>query len=400
MSSFYGKNNISSFLQYYGRINYAVSAISYPYPKPINDFLFGEQSYYGKINQNYNSIIPNKTKLSAIPSDSGTSIFVFNFVANQFKLFQETFKKSMLTGKIDKKDKYLSTIRAHKGYEDVNNIYKNYVNTINDFYINSIINNKLENKITNINDFINEYEYFSNEMTKNAPLTKNKFIKSKFCPVTVSGLVIEIANLDYSVDQTKYDLFINSNNFEYYKKAAIYHGFSIDLNAPWRLVADINSPPMVEAMKGFSIFSTNQFFNNYYQLATINELDLLKTNVYNLYNKFVELRPIIVEVFDCNGLTQKKVTERQLQNLTMFNKFMDDNKLMKLYFNIRNNELENKFNSNELNNLIKEAVRKKTLVDSTKFSVYLDNIFLPKELKESGTINHKLFVREARNALK
>ena len=399
MSLFYGKNNISSYLQYYGRINYNVSAITYPYPKPIKDFLFGEDSYYGKIDQNYNSISVNKKLLKPVSSEGGNSIFVFNFVADQFRSFQETFNKAMLTGKIDKKDQYLSSIKAYKGYEDINNIYNNYLETINNYFIDKLINNNLENKIKSIEDFVYEYEIFVFDMTKNAPLTKNRFIKSKFCPMNVSGLMIEIANLDYSIDQVKYDLFINSNNFEYYKKAAIYNGFSIDVNAPWRLVADINSPPMIESMRKYSIFSTNLFFNKYYQVASLTEIDIIKTSLYNLYNKFVNLRPIIVEVFDCNGFTQKNVKERQIQNLASFNKFMDDVKTINLYLKIRNSELENKFSDSELQNVIKETLIKKKSFDNQKFSSYLNNVFLSKELKESGTINHKILLRDLKNKL-
>jgi hypothetical protein len=388
MSNFFGVNNIDSYRQFNFRLNYSVNAIAYPYPKPINNFLFGELSYYGKINQDYESIIPKKNKLVALSNGDDSNIFfVFDFVASQFSLFRETFKKSMLTGRINKQDQFLSNITPFKSYEDVNNLYEIYLDKINTFFINYIIENKQENNIKTIQQFIDYYEKFCVEMTKNAPITKGKFIKSKFCPMTISGLVIEIANLDYSIDQAKYDLFINSSNFNFYRNAAIAHGFSIDLNAPWRLIADINSPPMLQALKSKSIHSTTSFFQNYYDISTNNEIEIIKTNLYSLYNKFVKLRPIIVETYDCNGLTKKEVFNREIQNLTTYNKFMDNTKLLQIYLKIRNNELENKFTDGEINKILKEAMFKNKVLDNKKFSSYLNTVFLNKELRESGTIN-------------
>jgi len=63
-----------------------------------------------------------------------------------------------------------------------------------------------------------------------------------------TGLCVEIDDKSYDNDAEKHR-FINHPNFSFYKIAARKHGFMIDRNVPWRLVADVSSFKMREYMR-------------------------------------------------------------------------------------------------------------------------------------------------------
>ena len=68
-------------------------------------------------------------------------------------------------------------------------------------------------------------------------------------PVNASGLVLELADLSHDDDAVKNDFFQHPE-FDKYVNIAARFGFRVNKNAPWMLIADLNSPPMQE---GFTI---------------------------------------------------------------------------------------------------------------------------------------------------
>ena len=61
------------------------------------------------------------------------------------------------------------------------------------------------------------------------------------------------------LESVKFEKFIKSPNFEFYLLAAAKHGFFVDKNAPWRLVANLNSPRMKEYMSLNNLSISNVF---------------------------------------------------------------------------------------------------------------------------------------------
>lgn len=91
------------------------------------------------------------------------------------------------------------------------------------------------------------------------PLTKSGYIRSKYYNPSSTGLCIEIFNDSIGLDSVKFEKFIKSPNFEFYLLAAAKHGFFVDKNAPWRLVANLNSPRMQEYMSLNNLSISNVF---------------------------------------------------------------------------------------------------------------------------------------------
>lgn len=83
-----------------------------------------------------------------------------------------------------------------------------------------------------------------------APFTRSAFMLSRHLGPMASGLCIDVQPLSYSEDEPKIE-FINSPNFQQFRRTANQYGFMVDKNVPWRLVANMNSPQMIEYAKQY-----------------------------------------------------------------------------------------------------------------------------------------------------
>ena len=90
------------------------------------------------------------------------------------------------------------------------------------------------------------------------PFTLPAFIKSTYCPINVSGLVIEIADIKCDNDLEKINKFYESRNWEFYLTTCANMGFMVDRNNPWRLVANISSAPMADASMAYGVETIEQ----------------------------------------------------------------------------------------------------------------------------------------------
>ena len=107
----------------------------------------------------------------------------------------------------------------------------------------------------------------------------------------VCGLCVEIAAEDHRDDSVKYEQYIKNPNFGVYVQAANAFGFMIDLNAPWRLVANMNSPNMKKYMKKYYIEDHKQLFNDFYHKSYAKDVDMLKFYVSNMYKTYISVYP-------------------------------------------------------------------------------------------------------------
>ena len=97
---------------------------------------------------------------------------------------------------------------------------------------------------------ISSFDQFNDELYKvlranisKFPVTKSGFLLSEQCPINVSGLCVEFAVLDFNSDSEKAKLF-DTKEFQCYAEVANVYGFYIDKNAPWRLIANLQSNAM------------------------------------------------------------------------------------------------------------------------------------------------------------
>lgn len=212
------------------------------FPAPI-DFYTKEQRNYGCIDARKNYILPNVNYLEQL---AGTNkvIYALDFVADAYRgfLFYMTTKASLAMK--DDDNRIRDGWQAEAAWHDANeyrknlknNLYMSFVNSYMDIDAAKMIGNFMEFSEIFLNDFL--------QYTDNTPLTYSGYLNSTFYNRRTSGLCIEISQDSHEDDRIKFDKYINNVNFRNYAQAAAAHGFLIDKHAPFRLIANLNSPKM------------------------------------------------------------------------------------------------------------------------------------------------------------
>ena len=197
--------------------------------------------------------------------------------------------------------------------------------------------------------------YIENSI-KVEPLTLPAFVKSRYCPTHISGLVIEIAEISPNDDKAKYDNFYQSPNWEFFINACNAYGFMIDSNMPNRIIADLNSPHMLQKMAAYDprINSGDMCITNCYTPIAPQYYESFKRMLYQIYSISRKRR---VSTYTYTSSNRTQTTTRTIKNYKYedFNAEVSDKKIMEIYFRIRFMEEESKFSNYEKNTIIREC---------------------------------------------
>ena len=356
MSTFYKESTKESTVDLYDKTliyQAELLELSETYSCLVN-FNFAEKLMYGKVNRDYISIEPNTvvTQFTQIPNsttDTG-KVEVMSFVADAFSGLSRHFVRSTQIGAIRKNDPYLSNLKAYAGYEKMDVSYNRYFNNV----INALsrVRDQQRAKIIDFESFLKFLINFSKSVGKVFPITKTGYIRSRFNSSMNSGLAIEISDLSYENDDQKITSFVNSPNFEYYLNACNSYGFMVDINAPWRLVADLDSVAMQGYASNYGYRSTDNVINVAFKTSYNSYVANLQQQLLNLYNLISKK---ISHVDECNQkaviLTPKQYTLKEINNL------YSENYFIKLYCTLRMIEEEKNFSVATQNKIITDTIK-------------------------------------------
>ena len=112
--------------------------------------------------------------------------------------------------------------------------------------------------------------YFIDAQTPKRAFSRSGFILSRHCDRSMSGLQIEIgAGMDGD-DRNKKVMYHADANFDAWCKISAEYGFLVDFNAPYRLVANVESDVMRGYIKSYIGVDTNEeMFKTAYYLSLI-----------------------------------------------------------------------------------------------------------------------------------
>ena len=148
------------------------------------------------------------------------------------------------------------------------------------------LNHNLSLKITSLKTFVPIFLDFLLDQGNSFPLTFSSFVMGAPSYTLESGLSFEVATFAHDSDEEKIKEFITHPYFEFYKNAALKYGFYIDMNAPWRLVANLSSPAMqkfmsvsmgsvnVGPLKYFSNLHLSSFYGRYHKFTKFGSSNL------------------------------------------------------------------------------------------------------------------------------
>tara|TARA_Y100000591_G_C21768503_1_gene664209 strand:- start:23 stop:1246 length:1224 start_codon:yes stop_codon:yes gene_type:complete len=320
------------------------------------DFNFGEKFFYGKVQRNFvpmyfdNEVIKLKTINSSVTN--GQYFTAMNFVADAFDKLAEQFQKGISSGQIYDNEEYLSQLKVFKAFTSPIAVYDQHLTNTTDALVQRLIQDDIE--IRNFNDFLKHFKTFILKSTRDIPFTFSAFLKSKYCPMTVSGLVIEIADLDYFNDDVKVNLFYNNKNWKYFVNTCRSYGFMIDKNIPWRLVADISSQPMLEYATAYGLLNTDTILNTGFSRPEMFFLKDFRRYLLNTYNRIVNDEYVILK--QCNNFITQNYFKTEKYTIDQIFNLLNDVELLKLYAEIRFSEDPKHFTEQKKHNIMKESL--------------------------------------------
>lgn len=351
MSILYKENNNETSLELFNKnIVYTSDVIKSRSPNLI-DFNFCEKAFYGKTNRDFMPIVLNP-KFSILKNfksvdDPRQNLQAIGFVVDAFEALAQQFKKAEQSGKIYSDDPYLTNLKVYKSYENYNINYLNYQNQFlpalkQQFNLEGIVNFKqfAERLLNNVSI-----------ITRTMPMSMPAYIKSRFNNLSSTGFSIEIADSAYENDDQKISQFVNSKNWEFYVNACNSYGFMIDINAPWRLIADIDSESMIGYASQSRQTTTDEILNLNFKTIHNEFFSNLPSLLLNLYNEIV---PSYVPTFDECGSTLIQTERYTLQGLK--DKFSNDF-FLRFYFNLRLSEEESQFSDAEKQRIINDCLQ-------------------------------------------
>ena len=356
MSLFYVKNNSESAKDLFDKKMIYRTEVRNPEYSNLTDFNFAEKQLYGRVSRQYVPIIYNNylVPLKGLHTNPGSpSIKALAFVVDAFKAMVAQFEKSVRAQNISGREEFLSQLRAYKAYESPTKLYNNhkkiYMETLGGLFKTRRAN------ILNFNQFIGHLLPDLQAAGRKNPFTLPAFMKSTYCPMNVSGLVIEIAELSPDNDEDKINKFVQSLNWEYFLNACRQYGFMVDQMIPWRIVADIGSPMMLEYSKKYGLLSTDMILQHPYEPAHIRYFENFKNDLITLYNLSTE--EIIYEGILCDDGSAKMLQRRPVRYTpASLGRRYDDLYFFQLYATIRFFEEESPFTEQERNFLIDDCI--------------------------------------------
>jgi hypothetical protein len=273
------------------------NAATSQFAKCLKDFRFAERTAYGKIDVSGAPVVlaPDRDQsiLKKVGSSDEVMVTAVNFVADAFSDMEKYFKAARQNNKIDITDPYLATPIPHKGYSSFE-LFKKDVrgNGYQAGFLSYIheVENTPGTDINSFDVFMKNFIFYTDLLSYKIPFTKGELMKNKITPMRMSGLVVEIADGDFSKDNPIDILFYKSPNFDYFLNVAMKVGFSVDKNAPWRLVADLNSPTMKQRMNKYGLDGPDSFFTAYCRPAHENDFQEFIDFTLRLYGIYVDIK--------------------------------------------------------------------------------------------------------------
>ena len=341
------------------------------------DFNSEQNLFYGRIDYDQDIVHANEFYLTQIKSTKSEEVFCLNFVSDAFEDFKNSIK-IQYTNRLKPDEFFTTDWDAEKGWETPHGFYDNRMSDVNQVFVKGNLflkNNK--DLIRNIDDFFrvffNDF-YFS--MHNSMPLTKSGIIASKYYNPSSTGMCIEISNDSTGLDSVKFEKFIKSPNFEFYLLTAADHGFVVDRNVPWRLIANLNSPKMQQYMALHNLNQSNIFSTCFVKTHKY-DIQNLKVYMKQMYNYFLSISPIYTVMspsFDkCTPYDALEKTEIQREKISeeAYSEAYPDIFWLKLYYRLKLNEKKIKI-ANVI--LMKEVEKIEQTYNSLDFDQTLDYI--------------------------
>jgi hypothetical protein len=356
MSTYYSESNSETTTQLFDKkmiYKNEMNSFKENYPN-LTDFNDAEKLLYGRVDRYFEPIMirdQNLLKGFGATNAPESPKRAMNFVVDAFNEMARQFTKCAYLGKIDAKDTYLSNLVVYRAYENPDVQYQRYIQVYYQTLQRQFRRQKI--KVRNFDEFLDHLLPMLSRSAYSVPFTQTAYIKSRRCPISVSGLAIEIADLDPTNDDEKIKAFINSNNWQFYLNTCKSYGFLVDQAMPWRIVADIGSSAMIEYAAKYNKGSTDSILRSYGK-AYASFADF-KENMLYLYN--LVKQKSFLETEECNGQTLSRTVRPLTYTINQLDAKYTQLDFLKIYYQLRFDEEETVFTDYEKYSLVSDSVQ-------------------------------------------
>lgn len=330
MAKFKGKNSLKTTKLAFERATYRIEAFEEDYPH-VYDFGFAERTFYGRVNRMLEPVVVKEEFLKEITVSSTEPVGyrAVNFVSDQFRDMEAHFAKACRMGVIPTDDPILSSLKVKRAYENPTTGFK----ITSESAMRKILDGFIMKHKGHINNFQNftrvfiDY-YLHSDITET--LILSDYMKSTNSNIFQSGLALDIGGLDFSDDQQKQTMMLESPAFKYYINMTKQYGFRVDQNNPGVIVSDLDSPVTEDYRKRYLMMSVSSVFDRQYEKTVIKDIELLQQLMIDTYNSYVNLNPYNTHYKTCNDNTIASINNiKYISNI-------DYNSILNIYINMRN----------------------------------------------------------------
>lgn len=330
----------------------------------IADFWYDRQ-LYGKINRLGDIVIIREDFLKVLKTDSKKTLYALNFVALAFSEMKNYFEKETVSNRMPNKNTMFSVLNPAAAWDSIYDKYHEYMTDIYSIFVSYLDNNNRNQNINNFNEFVEEFFIFFKNimMTSNSAFTLSGFVTDSKIDSRCGGLTIDLFRARASNDILKEDLFINDKNFNFLLHSANKHGFVVDKNIPWRLIANLSSDYMKLVMESpnFDVtypLGARNLFDAYYLKTYTLDLIFLRKYMYDMYNSLIASTPFYSKYEYCNNIENTKKLNYYRRPLTtpeMEKIYTVRNYWMEKFYRFRLEELPHDLNEEDIRRHIKNS---------------------------------------------
>ena len=380
----FGKNNLTTKSLFRERNKYELIVSQEVKDKNIN--MWFRKIKFGRVDYSGDPVYISTSKLKQIKTDDDNIFFLLDFVADAFDDFREFYNAKISVSNDTTSPTPYAPIIPARAWESVDVTYKEYLTSLYDSFVFYVNSNKLHSQIKGFESFVSQFINFLNETVKGAPITKSAFMVNEDIPLSPinSGLCIEVGSKDPSEDLPKLNEFIYNKDFNAFKNAAARFGFVVDVNVPWRLVADIESRPMEFYMNKRGATDSRDMFKKYFYKTYLNELEIIKNLFFNFYNVYVTNIPSATSIKQCNGKAKASFINREPITNAEFSK-ISDLYWLRIYASLRAKEMKCGLNQVQFDDLVTKAFDLRKGLDLFSSLGYINKQV--KMFSERNTIN-------------
>jgi len=338
--------------------------------------MWEDNKFYGLVNQRNKLVVPDERYFDTI-NIGNRNIRTFLFIKKAFEDMKSYTSDFQVLNRFTNDLSNFSRLEPKNGYINLNLNYIDYINKVFKIYGNEYVPN---NQFTNFDEYMNGVIRFITIMCKTAPITRSGFVISPVCDPKISGLILSLEeNIDHRDDFKKYVDYYQNPNLEVIFDFTKRFGFVIDRNAPWRLVADINSPVMKKYMNTFGITNKENLFDKAFNEINDSELDSFKNIILSFYNYYAASRPTVNrQDFRCSAVVDNTIYLPQL-DLKFIQEKYNDSFFIRLYIYTRCLETNLLLNQQQFENIVNTANQLYKFSSTSAMMNYLDSIFILQE---------------------